>query len=152
MNQESQEWYEEILSAAAHEYKLWIETNDIKFSSWEELGELLKNGLDEAKIWTLEDLWDDYIFNLSNGTETSYRGSGYLPYFEGYPDNDETQYAISSKATTAGDGSVFNEVLITCNSCVDEDGDADPDSDCEFCQGEIEVRFELQQDGNYCRA
>jgi len=141
--------YLEILDATAAEYKLWFESYDVKFVSWEELGKLLEDGLDERRIWTQEDMWDGFYFTLSSGNETTYRGSGFLPYFGCYPDSDETYYAISAKVITPEDRSVFNEVLITCNTCVDEDGDEASDPDCEFCEGELEVRFELNTDGTY---
>ena len=149
MTEKSQEWYHETLVALATEYKQWFELNDIKFVSWQELGELLKDGLDEARIWTLEDLWDGFHFTLSNGEESTYRGSGYLPWFGGYPDSDETQYAISDKKHSPAYKSVFNAVLIPCVSCVDQEGDEDADPDCDFCEGELEVRFDLKVDGTY---
>jgi hypothetical protein len=149
MTTKSDEWYHEILAALATEYKQWFQKYEIEFVSWEELGELLNNGLDEGRIWTLEDLWDGYHFTLSNGNEITYRGSGYLPFFGGYPASDETQYAISEKELSSSDKSVFNQVLIPCVSCVDEDGDEDSDPDCEFCEGQLEVRFDLNQDGTY---
>lgn len=149
MTQKSQEWYDEVLSATAQQYKQWFEKYDIRFVSWEELGELLKDGLDEQRIWTWDDMWDSVPFTLSTGDETTYRGGGYLPYFEGYPDSDETHYAISPKALSSEDSSILDQVLLTCISCVDEDGDEDPDPDCEFCEGELEVRFDLKEDGTY---
>jgi hypothetical protein len=149
MKETSEDWYHEILAALATEYKQWFEEYEIEFVSWKELGELLKGGLDEGRIWTLEDLWDGYHFTLSNGDEITYRGSGYLPFFGGYPASDETQYAISETALSSSDKSVFNQVLIPCVSCVDEDGDEDSDPDCEFCEGQLEVRFDLNQDGTY---
>jgi hypothetical protein len=121
----------------------------VKFVSWEELGKLLEDGLDERRIWTQEDMWDGVYFTLSGGNETTYRGSGFLPYFGGYPDSDETEYAISSNVITAKDSSVLKEVLVACKLCVDEDGDEDADPDCEFCEGELEVRFDLKVDGTY---
>lgn len=145
----AQAWCYEVLVALATEYKQWFELNDIKFVSWQELGELLKDGLDEARIWTLEDLWDGHHFTLSSGVETTYRGMGFVPYFGSYPDSDETEYAISSNVITAKDSSVLKEVLVACKLCVDEDGDEDADPDCEFCEGELEVSFDLKVDGTY---
>ena len=72
-----------------------------------------------------------------------------LARFGGYPDSDETQYAISGKTRSPADKSVLNEVLIPCVSCVDEDGDEDSDPDCVFCEGQLEVRFDLNLDGTY---
>lgn len=145
----AQAWCYEVLVALAAEYKQWFELNDIKFVSWQELGELLNDGLDEAKVWPLEDFWDDRYFTLSSGVETTYRGMGFVPYFGSYPDSDETEYAISSNVITAKDSSVLKEVLVACKFCVDEDGDEDADPDCEFCEGELEVRFDLKVDGTY---
>ena len=149
MTETPEEWHQEILGALASEYKQWYELNDIRFVSWQELGELLKDGLDEARIWTLEDLWDNQYFTLSSGIATTYRGMGFLPYFGSYPDSDETEYAISSSAITTKDNSVLKEVLVACKLCVDEDGDQDADLDCDFCEGELEVRFDLNVDGTY---
>ena len=82
----------------------------------------------EDHIWTQTDEYDSMPVSLASGEETTIRGSSYRPYFEGYPDSDETQYAIASRPVSSEDANVYATVWISCPSCEDDGGD----SDCEF--------------------
>jgi hypothetical protein len=135
--------YKQILEAKAQEYKLWFEKFDIRIIDFEELAQSLESGVKPECIWTYKDFWD--VESSADGT-IRFRGAGYVPWLDS-EDDEEPCFAISSKPVSELDKSCFSEVLLQCYDC-----DETPDENCVFCLGDLEVRFDLNEDGTYALA
>jgi hypothetical protein len=135
--------YKDVLDAKAQEYKQWIENNKIRIIDFEDLEECLESGISPECIWTYKDFWD---VESSADESISFRGAGYVPWLDS-DDDQEPCFAISSKPVSELDKSCYSEVLIQCYDC-----DEAPDENCAFCHGDLEVRYDMHEDGTFSLA
>lgn len=132
--------YKDVLDAKAQEYKLWFEKFEIRIIDFEELEESLESGIDAGCIWTYKDFWD--VASSPDGS-INFRGAGYVPWLD-LNDDQEPSLAISSKPVSGEDSPCYSEVLLICYDCSEV-----VDSQCVFCLGILEVRFDLNSNGTY---
>jgi len=110
----------------------------------DEVEELSKG--QRKRLWSAQIDWVNSIVEI-DGIEYEYREG--FPLVPGFEKGCDEYYLGTKDATGANSSSVFQELRVACSSC-DGKGQGEDGDECESCDGEAELIFDLDfESGKY---